>query len=97
MAPKRRRGDDSVDNGEAAEKKEALRDALYNAVSSSVDTAFQDISAERERLLSEAKEAAAKEKDDAAKEAAEITRKARDDRAALEAEKAAMVGGCTSP
>jgi hypothetical protein len=69
MPPKRRRGGQAAASaGEADETKEALRVALHNAVNAGVEDAFENISAERERLLSEAREAAAKVLNDAAQE-----------------------------
>jgi hypothetical protein len=86
MPPKRRRigtlDEDALgDHGDASVDKheEALRVTLQ-AVNASVRGVFQGISAQRAQLLA-----------DATAEAEAITRKAREERAALEAEKATMV------
>jgi hypothetical protein len=99
MPPERLPRDDSaLQHGAAEEEKQTLRDPLYDAVSESVEKAFQEV-VERERAaLAEAKarsisemlEAATKLKIDAAEEVGEMRRKLQDERAALEEEKAAM-------
>jgi hypothetical protein len=98
MPPKRPRRDDTgQQHGAAGGKKEALLIHLHNAVNEGVKEAFQEVEKEDKRreeeralLLAKAQEAAGKVKADAAIEVDEMRRKLLEERAALEAEKAAM-------
>jgi hypothetical protein len=99
MPPKRRRGGDGGggDGGGSAGdgRRETLRDTLYQAVDASVEAAFgaeqSRVEEECARLLAEAKGAADTLREEASAETGAMRRKLEEDRAALEAEKAAMV------
>ena len=73
-----------------AEEDEVLRDNLLETVNASVQAARVKAEEERARLLTEAKEAAAKVTEDAKGEVEEMKRRVLEQRAALEAERAAL-------